>query len=308
MNGVRRNGLALALATAGISGVAIFLNSYGVKAFGSSGTYTTAKNAVAALVLLAVVAVLRRSSDRVALTRPAGARQWTGLAAVGVIGGSVPFLLFFEGLSRASSTETAFVHKTLVLWVMVLAVPLLGERVGVLQVAAVGLLLAGQASLAGGVTAPLHMSWGSGELLVLAATLCWAVETVVVKRLLSGLSSWTVALARMVLGSLVLVGWAVVRGAAGGLVQLDAGQLGWVLLTGVILAAYVGTWFAALARAQAVDVTAVLVVAAPITAILSALVDGTDLRPQAAGLTLVVAGAALVAVGMRRRPERVAVT
>ena len=308
MNGVRRNGLVLALATAGISGVAVFLNSYGVRAFGSSGTYTTAKNAVAALVLLAVIAVLRRSSDRSALTRPAGARQWTGLAAVGVIGGSVPFLLFFEGLSRASSTETAFVHKTLVLWVMVLAVPLLGERVGVLQVAAVGLLLAGQASLAGGVTAPLHMSWGSGELLVLAATLCWSVETVVVKWLLSGLSSWTVALARMVLGSLVLVGWAVVRGEAGGLVQLDAGQLGWVLLTGVILAAYVGTWFAALARAQAVDVTAVLVVAAPITAILSAIVDGTDLRPQAAGLALVLAGAVLVAVGMRRRPERVAVT
>ena len=307
MNGVRRNGLVLALVTAAISGVAVFLNSYGVKAFGSSGTYTTAKNTVAALVLLAVVGVLRRSSDRV-LTRPASGRQWAGLAAVGVIGGSVPFLLFFEGLSRASSTETAFVHKTLVLWVMVLAVPLLGERVGLLQVAAVGLLLLGQASLAGGATAPLHMPWGSGELLVLAATLCWAVETVVVKRLLSDLSSWTVAVARMVLGSVVLVGWTVVRGEAGTLVRLDAGQLWWVLLTGVVLAAYVGTWFAALARAQAVDVTAVLVVAAPITAILSAIVDGTDLRPQLAGLTLVVAGAALVVLGMRRRPAEVPVT
>ena len=307
MNGVRRNGLVLALVTAAISGVAVFLNSYGVKAFGSSGTYTTAKNTVAALVLLAVVGVLRRSSDRV-LTRPASGRQWAGLAAVGVIGGSVPFLLFFEGLSRASSTETAFVHKTLVLWVMVLAVPLLGERVGLLQVAAVGLLLLGQASLAGGATAPLHMPWGSGELLVLAATLCWAVETVVVKRLLSDLSSWTVAVARMVLGSVVLVGWTVVRGEAGTLVRLDAGQLGWVLLTGVVLAAYVGTWFAALARAQAVDVTAVLVVAAPITALLSAIVDGTDLHPQLAGLTLVVAGAALVVLGMRRRPAEVPVT
>ena len=50
-------------------------------------------------------------------------------------------------------------------------------------------------------------------------------------------------------------------------------QLGWVLATGVLLACYVGTWFAALARAQAVDVTAVLVLAAPITAGLSAAVE-----------------------------------
>ena len=303
MNGVRRSGLLLALATACISGVAVFLNGYGVRAFGDAGAYTTAKNLVAAAVLAGVVAALSGSSGTArVVTPPAGPRQWAALAVVGVVGGSVPFLLFFEGLSRASSTETAFVHKTLVLWVVLLAVPLLGERVGLLQVAAVGLLLLGQASLAGGVTAPLSMPWGDGEVMVLAATLCWAVETVLVKRLLADLTSWTVALARMGLGSVVLVAWAAARGELGAVVGLDAGQLGWVLLTGVVLAAYVGTWFAALARAQAVDVTAVLVLGAPVTAVLAAVVDGTDLRPQAAGLTLVLAGCALVVLAMRRRP------
>ena len=126
-------------------------------------------------------------------------------ALVGVIGGSVPFLLFFEGLRRASSADAAFVHKTLVVWVALLAVPLLGERVGALQWGAIGLLLLGQASLAGGVTTPLHLPWGPGELLVLAATLCWSVETVLVRRLLADLTSWTVALARMGLGSVVLL-------------------------------------------------------------------------------------------------------
>jgi drug/metabolite transporter (DMT)-like permease len=242
------------------------------------------------------------------VSRPRGLGQWSALVVVGVIGGSVPFLLFFEGLSRASSTETAFVHKTLVLWVALLAVPLLGERAGPLQWAAIGLLLVGQASLLGDVTAPLDMPWGSGELLVLAATLCWAVETVVVKRLLRGLTSWTVALARMGLGSAVLIGWAGLRGEAGALVRLDAGQLGWVVLTGLVLAAYVGTWFGALARAQAVDVTAVLVVGAPVTAVLSALADGTDLRPQLAGLTLVLAGTALVALRMRATRAQVPAT
>jgi drug/metabolite transporter (DMT)-like permease len=300
MSGTGTRGLRLALGAAAISGVAVFLNSYGVRSFEDSATYTTAKNAVAALVLIAVVGAL--GFPRRVLTRPAGPRQWAALGLVGVVGGSVPFLLFFEGLSRASSAEAAFLHKTLVVWVALLAVPLLAERVGPVQWAAIGLLVVGQAALAGSVTAPLDMSWGPGELMVLAATLCWAVETVLVKRLLGGLSSWTVALARMGIGSVVLLGWALARGQASALVRLDAGQLGWVLLTGLLLAGYVGTWFMALARAQAVDVTAVLVVGALVTAVLSAAVDGTSLVPQLAGLALVLAGAWLVLTG--RRPVR----
>ena len=57
-----------------------------------------------------------------------GRGQWGALAAIGVIGGSVPFVLFFEGLSSATSPQAAFLHKTLVLWVAVLAVVFLGER------------------------------------------------------------------------------------------------------------------------------------------------------------------------------------
>jgi hypothetical protein len=39
MNTTRRTGLLLAFGTACISGVAVFLNSYGVKAFGNASTY-----------------------------------------------------------------------------------------------------------------------------------------------------------------------------------------------------------------------------------------------------------------------------
>ncbi len=78
-----------------------------------------------------------------------------------------------------------------------------------------------------------------------------------------------------------------------------------MLVTGLLLAGYVGTWFAALARAQAVDVTAVLVLAAPVTAGLSAAVNGTALAPQVVWLALVVVGGA-VAVwhgGRGARPD-----
>ena len=93
MNHTRRAGLALALVTAGISGVAVFLNGYGVRAFGDAGLYTTAKNLVAAVLLGAVVGLGARTGAQ--LTRPATSRQWVGLCVVGLVGGSVPFLLFF---------------------------------------------------------------------------------------------------------------------------------------------------------------------------------------------------------------------
>ena len=302
MNDRRRSGLLLALVTAVISGVAVFLNSYGVKAVGDAATYTTLKNAVALLCLVAVVASLgaRAGTGRVVLTRPTSRGQWWGLAVVGVMGGAVAFVLFFEGLARASSSNAAFLHKTLLLWVVVLAVPLLGERLARWHVLAILVLLAGQIGLAGGVSATA----GVGQVMVLAATLLWAVEVVLAKWLLADLSSWTIALARMGIGTVALIAWTAASGRLGAVLLLTAAQWGWVLLTGVLLAGYVGTWFAALARAQAIDVTAVLVFGAIITATLAAWVNGTALAPQVGWLALVLVGTAVVLVqpAARRRP------
>ena len=98
----------------------------------------------------------------------------------------MPFVLFFEGLARASSTEAAFIHKTLVIWVALLAVPLLGERLSWAHWAAIALLLAGQAVLVGEAGT---VTLGSGELMIFGATLLWSVEVVVVKRLLASLAA-----------------------------------------------------------------------------------------------------------------------
>lgn len=290
MTPTRRTGILLALATALISGFSVFLNSYGVKAFGNPTAYTTAKNVVSALVLLAVVAIGLRASSGARLTRPQGPGQWGALVAIGVLGGSVPFVLFFEGLSRASSPQAAFLHKTLVLWVAVLAVVFLAERLQWGHWLAIGVLIVGQVGLLGG----LPDSFGTPEAMILAATLMWSVEVVVAKRLLRSVSSWTVGVARMVLGSVALIGWVAVRGDLGLLTSMDSGQLGWVLLTGLLLAGYVGTWFAALQAARAVDVTAVLVLAVPITAALDSVVHGTPLAPQLGWLALLLAGGVLV--------------
>ena len=300
MNTTRRTGILLALATAAVSGVSVFVNGYGVKAFDDATVYTTAKNLVATAVLLGMVGLGSGRGAR--LTPPRSGRQWLALALVGVIGGSVPFVLFFEDLSRASSPQAAFIHKTLVLWVALLALPLLKERLQWGHWVAIGLLVVGQVGLGGG----LPSDFGAAGLMILAATLLWSVEVVVAKWLLAGVSSWTVGVARMGLGSAVLVAWLAVRGEAGALGTLSQEQLGWVLVTGVLLACYVATWFAALARAQAVDVTAVLVLAAPVTAGLGAAVNGTALAPQASWLgVLLLGGLAAVWLGWRGTPRPV---
>jgi uncharacterized membrane protein len=129
---------------------------------------------------------------------------------------------------------------------------------------------------------------------------------VLVKRLLDDLSSWTLAVARMGLGSLVLLGWLGVTGRLGDLASLTGTQVRWLAVTGLLLTAYVALWFAALARAQAVDVTAVLVLGAVGTAVLSGVLDGVTLAPQAVWLALITAGVVLVGSRMVRRPTEAA--
>ena len=294
----RTTGVALAFATACISGVSIWVNSRAVPHFADATVYTTAKNAVAGLVLLLLALTLPAAR---ATAKPVlGGRQRAGLLAVAVIGGSVPFVLFFEGLKRAEATQASFIQKTLVVWVALVAAPLLKERVRLPQVLAVGLLVAGQAWLVGSAG---RIAFGEGEAMILAATLLWAAEVVLVKRLLAGLSPRVLAAARMGLGTAVLVGWLAVTGRGAALGGLDATQWRWVALTGLLLSGYVATWYAALARAQAVDVTAVLVFGAVITAALAGTIDGAAVRPV--GLVLVTLGAVLAAA---RRPRALEAT
>jgi drug/metabolite transporter (DMT)-like permease len=291
-------GLGLASITAVISGVAVFTNGYGVKAFGDPTVYTTAKNLVAAVVLGGVL-IAASGRSREGLTRPTNRRHWIGLAVVGVIGGSVPFVLFFEGLARASSTQAAFIQKTLVVWVAMIAVPLLRERIGPWHVAAIGLLVWGQGALGGGLR---ELGFGAGEAMILAATLLWSVEVIVAKRLLGSLSALTVGTARMALGVALLIAYTLTTTSWSEIRSIGVHQWSWAVLTGVILAGYVATWYSALARARAVDVTAILVFGAIITALLQTSVQGVALGPQVLGLGLIGLGAITMGTLALARP------
>ena len=289
----RRSGIQWAMATAAISGLAIYVNSFGVLAWktaGGSAVYTTAKNLIAAAILL-IVFWRMKPNERPPEVAPA-TRHRVGLGVVALIGGALPFLLFFEGLTRATSTQAGFLHKTLVIWVALLAVPLLRERLRWPHIVAIGLLIGGQAIVQGGLT---DLSMGSGEMLVLVATWLWAIEVIVNKRLLKVFNPRTVGVARMAGGGVLLIMYGIASGQAVLWSALGPAQIGWVILTGVLLSAYVLTWLTALSRAGAVDVTAVLVGGAIVTAVLSGSIGAAGV-PSLLGLVLVALGVALVSV------------
>jgi len=304
----RQTGVALAVATAVISGFAVFINGYGVRAWVGEGlasatTYTTFKNLFAAVVLLSIGLVATQRNSKEGLTRPASWRQWVGLVAVAVVGGSAAFALFFEGFARASSGQAAFLHKTLIIWVAILAVGLLREKIRPIHFVVIALLVAGQFLVFGGLS---DFTFGSGEIMMLVATLLWSIEVIIAKKLLGSVSSMTVGIARMAGGALLLIVWGFASGGFAAMGQIGATQIGWDLITGLVLAGYVGTWYAALARAPAIDVTAVLVGGFIITALLNSFVLGKPL-PSTAGFGLVIAGAVLaIGAGLRRaEPEAV---
>jgi drug/metabolite transporter (DMT)-like permease len=262
--GATRLGLALAGVTAVISGVSVFVNASAVRAFDDPVLFTTLKNGVAAVVLLSLVLTTLRGPWS------AGRRTWIGLAALGVIGGSVPFILFFTGLAEVTAPGAAVIHKTLFVWVALLAVVFLRERIGALQVAALIILLASQLLIQN----PAGVGWGSGETLIAVATAFWAVEVIVAKRLLADVPAPVAAAARMGFGLVVLVGYLAVTGSLARMSAMSAEQWAWVLGTGLLLSGYVATWYAALKRAPASAVTAVLTLAAPITAALQLMSTG----------------------------------
>jgi drug/metabolite transporter (DMT)-like permease len=300
-------GVAVAGVTALVSGVSVFVNSYGVKTFASPAVYTTAKNLVAAAVLVLAAALGARSrAGRSAVNfvvAPVpqdprrGALHWLGLAYVGVVGGGLAFVLFFDGLALSQPASAAFWRDTMVVWVALLAVFVLRDRLRWWNLLAIALLVAGEVTVTGGVG---RLAASRGELDVLASSVLWAVEIVVAKRLLRGIAPARLSVIRMGGGAVALVAYLATQGSLGTLLALNWAQAGWIALTGALLGVYVATWFTALARARALDVTSVLVGSAVVTWLLQWVAGSASAAPASLGLALIAVGVALVAVAAVR--------
>ena len=233
----------LALGATVVSGASNFLNKIAVTAVKDPIVFTTLKNTIVALFLVGIILALKKWQEIKSLNR----NQALKLLAIGVIGGSVPFALFFTGLAQTSAINASLIHKTLFIWVLLLGIPLLKERLTRWQWLGVGAIF-GANLLVGGFNG---FKYNAGELMILGATILWAIENVIAKIALRDLSSSLVASARMIIGSLILFSFIIWRGGASAVYVLNFQQWGWTILTSVLLLGYVLTWYSALKRAPA---------------------------------------------------------
>lgn len=284
-------GLLLVLLTVLISGASNFVNFYAVQGT-NSDAFIAVRNAAVALMLVPLVLLVGRTA-RDKLTRT----DWAKLGTIGLVGGAIPFLLFFRGLQMAGASGAAtatFGYRTLFLMAAVLGVVVLRERLSPRMALAAVLLLAGNVLLLS-LTAPV---WTDGTAYVLAATALWAGEYTLSKHTLRNVPSGTVALARMGFGGAFLLGYVAVTGQLGSVAALSVSQWQWVALSAVLLLGFVATWYAGLKTVDLSVATAVLLLAFPITWALGFLAaKSTFGLPEAAGVVAIVLGV-VVAMGL----------
>ena len=282
-----RKGIYFTLGAALISGVSVYINKFVVEEMCDPFVFTTTKNVAVALMLFALFLFPRALPEMKALS----GRQWITLGIIGCVGGSIPFLLFFHGLNQGTAAGAAFIHKTLFIWVTVLAVIFLGERLGKLQWIALANLVGGNLLLLG-----WPKNWmGEGELLMLAATLFWAVEAVVAKKVMTQVSSNVAAFSRMFFGAIVMLIYLAVVGKLDIVANLNGEQFGWIALTAIFLLGYVSFYYTGLKHAPVSVVASLLVPGSVITSLLYAVFDAKRFSfEEITGMGLIIGASVLL--------------
>ncbi len=285
-----KKGLWLVLGTAIISGISIFINKFGVRGIDSS-LFTGAKNLLVALFLFSIILLAK---DFKKLKELKG-KEWLKLSLIGLLGGSIPFLLFFKGLQLTTASQGSFIQKTMFIWVGVLALIFLKEKLDKGIVIGAIMLLAGNFLL----LKMNNFSLGTGDWLILAATLLWSIETIISKQALKTIDSNIVAFGRMFFGSLIILIFLAITNKLPLVAQITLSQLIWILITSAFLLGYVFTWYSGLKTVKASIATSILLLGSVITTLLDLAWGAKITTAQIGGLILLILGTVSV-VGLAK--------
>jgi len=280
-------GLLLVFLTAIISGFSIFINSIAVAGM-NAFWFTTIKNLIVAIALFGLILGLKEAKKLLALTK----KQLIKLLAISFTGGSTAFLLFFYALKESNAVNAGFIHKTLFVFVTILALIFLKERLSKSFLIGATLLFIGNLIIFSGI---LKMQFNFFDFLILIATILWAIENVIAKNVLKELNGTTVAFARMFFGSIIMLAFLFLSGNQINLTQISIENIYWIILTALLLFFYVFFWYNGLKLIEAHKATAILSFGQIITAMLSIIFKGKTIEfNEAIGLTLILFGLIII--------------
>lgn len=288
-----KKGISLVLLTAIVSGFSIFINSFVVKGL-NPFIFTTTKNIIVALFLISLILLLKEFNELKKLS----IKQWTKLIIIGLIGGSIPFWIYFYAIKIGSEIYSTpygivagFFHKsTLFVFVAILATFFLKEKISKEFIVGGLLLLLGNYLLAKN-----FFTIGFPELIVFIAIILWAIENVISKFTLRELSGNQVAFGRMFFGSIILMLMLVITGQANEFLAFEPKTLFWSFITAIPLFLYVFFWYNGLKHIEVSKATTILMLGQPITSLLTFTFNGVMPNIQEIiSSTLIISGIILV--------------
>jgi len=278
----KEKGIVLAYLTALISGISVFVNSIGVLSIDPIA-YTFIRNFLVALVLVSFGIFIGNWKEINKLQK----KELLLLFAVGIIGGGIAFALFFTGLSQIAGAYGSFIYRLLFLFAAVIGFFAFKEKITATTLGGVLIVLIGNIILLG----PEKITVSLGALMVLAATVLWAIEYSISKKLLEGLSPLTVGSFRMGIGGIVLLGLLLYQGKFDLIFNISPSSISWILISTALLSIFITLWYSALKHTTLTASSAALTLGGPISAVLSFIFAAkTFTLMQATGLLLLAVG------------------
>jgi len=288
-------GYLLVFSTAIISGFSIFINKFGVNVV-NPYIFTWLKNLTVAFLLTGILLALKNWKILKNLTK----KHWLLLITIGLVGGSTPFLLFFKGLSLTTAAQSSFLHKTMFIYVAILATLFLKEKIDKRFLFGGLILLLGNLILLKKFPTGIN----PGDLLVFLATIFWAIENIISKYILKELEGRTVAWARMFFGSFFIFIFLLGTSQLSLLTTLTFKQISWVIIISLILFGYVMTWYSGLKFVPVSQATVILLFGSPITTFLSLIFERKISFPEILSSILIIFGIIFI-IGFKKTWEMI---
>ncbi|MFH1642465.1 MAG: DMT family transporter [Nanoarchaeota archaeon] len=261
-----KKGVLLVSLTAIISGFSIFINKLGVNGIDST-IFTFLKNIIVSVFLIGIIIGLKESKSILNLKR----KDWFSLILIGLLGGSIPFVLFFKGLQLSSGALGSFMHKSMFVFVAIIASIFLKEKINKKIFIPAVFLLVGNFLILN----IRSFEFNTAILFVFIATIFWAVENVVSKHLLKAIEPKILAFGRLFFGSFFILAYMLVIGKVP--FSLNFQQFSWILITAPLLLLYVLTWYNGLKHVKVITATSILLLGSPITTLLSYIFLGSSI-------------------------------
>lgn len=274
-------GILFALLAASISGVAIFYSKISVTKIDPL-VLTTSRNLYVGILFTLLIVI----SGKLKEIKKLNSKQFVLLTLIGLVGGAIPFYLFFTGLAYMPAISANLIQKSLFIWVTILAVIFLKEKINRWYLLSFVFIFLGNYYFSN-----FKIELGIGPILVLTATLLWSVESIIAKKVLVGVSSDLTGFFRMGVGSVFLLSATLLAGKSKLLIASGFQHPAIILIGGSLLFFYVFAWYKAIKYAPASLVTLILTLAVVVGNVLNGSFAGVKIGVADVYSSIIITGA-----------------